>query len=81
MMDVLLEILGFAGKGLIVVIAVAACAAIVVTLVRPSRRAAGRDGQLVIRKLNERMKQAAEALHAALMAPKDYKRRSKALAK
>ncbi len=81
MMDVLLEILGFAGKGLIVFITVAVCAAILVALLRPSRRGASHEGRLEVRKLNEQLRGAAEALHAAMMAPKDYKKRSKALAK
>jgi len=80
-MDVLLDIVGFAGKGLIVVIAVAACAAIVLSLIRPSRRAASRDGRLVIRRLNDSMRRAADALQAAALPPKESKRRSKALAK
>jgi serine protease SohB len=81
MMDLLLEILGFASKGLVVFITIAACAVIIVGLMRSSRRGAIRGGRLEVRKLNEVMRGVAETLHAALMPAKDYKRRSKALAK
>jgi serine protease SohB len=80
-MDVLWEVLGFAGKGLVVLVVFAACTVILFSRVRSGRGGASREGHLVVWRLNELLRDQAEALRGAMMAPKERRKHYKALAK
>jgi serine protease SohB len=72
MMDVLWETVGFAVKGLVVFVTVAASAAVIALWARPSR-GDRRDGHLQVKKLNLRMRQLALALQGAVLPPREHK--------
>jgi serine protease SohB len=81
-MEVLWDTVGFAGKGVIVFFVFAACT--LVFFARAARAArAGRSsgGHLRVQRLNDALKHSAERLRGAMMKPKEYKARRKALAK
>ena len=81
-MDVLWDILGFAGKGIIVFIVFAACT--VVFFARAARAARGDrtdTGYLSVRRLNDALRRSTEILRGAMMKPKEFKARRKELVK
>ncbi len=81
-MDVVFDTLGFAGKALIVFVTFAACT--VVFFARAARAARGtehQNGYLTVRRLNDALKESAEALRGAMLPAKAAKARRKELAK
>jgi len=80
-MDVLFEVLGFAGKALVVFLTVAACAFVVAALASSRRGRDGSRGRLTVRHLNEELEAKVDALRAALMPPKEVKAYFKAKAR
>lgn len=72
-MDVLFEVLGFAGKALVVFLTFAACAFVFAGLLSSRRGSRGDRGRLWVHHLNEELEAKADALRSVLMAPKEFK--------
>jgi serine protease SohB len=80
-MSMIMEILGFAGKGLIVFITFAACAVVLFSRLRFGRGGAEPEGQLFVRHLNDTIRHKVEGLRAAMLPPKERKKHHKELVK
>ena len=80
-METVLEVVGFAGKGFIVFIVFAACAAVFFSRLRLGRGGVLAEGRLNVRRLNDTLRRHAEALRGAMMPPKMRRKHRKALAK
>ncbi len=78
-MDVVWEVIGFAGKGLVVAIVFAACSAIVFSRIRGRDR--GVPGHLEVTRINERLLAEAEALRGAMLPAKERRKHHRQLVK
>ena len=79
MTNTLWEMLGFAGKGLVVIIVVAICSAIVFSRARRGRGPA--EGRLRIRRMDDQFRELVANLRAALLPPKQRRKALKQAAK
>jgi serine protease SohB len=80
-MDLVMEMLGFAGKGLVVFITFAACTVVLFSRFRAGRSRVSSEGQLEVRQVNQIMTRKIEGLRGAMMAPKDQRKHRKQMAK
>lgn len=78
-MHVVWEVVGFAGKGLVVLIVFAACSAVLFSRIRGRER--GQPGHLQVTRINERLLAEAEALRGAMLPPKERRKHHRQLVK